>query len=206
MLMGDASQVTKMKCLALTCSPRRGGNTALLAGRALEACREAGHETEFLQLTDYNYSPCRACDSCFATGKCVVRDDAGFIFEKILAADRFIMAAPVFSMGICAQAKMLIDRSQQFWAARYVLNIPVGEKPDQARRGMFISCSGTSLPGVFDGTVRTARYFFKMLGIVPDEVLCYDGVDKKGEILKHQRAMAEVYRQAQTLAQGLTQS
>jgi len=199
--MSDDLQGTKIKCLALACSPRKGGNTSLLAERALDVCREAGHETELLQLADFNYAPCQACDSCFATGKCVVPDDAGVIFEKILAADRFIMAAPVFSMGICAQAKMLIDRSQQFWAARYVLNIPVGEKPNQARRGMFISCSGTSLPGVFDGTVRTARYFYKMLGIVPDAVLCYDGVDKKGEILKHQRAIDEVNQQAWALAQ-----
>ncbi len=199
--MSDDLQVTKIKCLALACSPRKGGNTSLLAERALDVCREAGHETELLQLADFNYAPCQACDGCFATGKCVVPDDAGVIFEKILAADRFIMAAPVFSMGICAQAKMLIDRSQQFWAARYVLNIPVGEKPNQARRGMFVSCSGTTLPGVFDGTVRTARYFFKMLGIVPDAVLCYDGVDKKGEILKHQRAINEVNQQAWALAQ-----
>jgi len=199
--MSDDRQVTKIKCLALACSPRKGGNTSLLAERALDVCREAGHETELLQLADFNYAPCQACDSCFATGKCVVPDDAGVIFEKILAADRFIMAAPVFSMGICAQAKMLIDRSQQFWAARYVLNIPVGEKPNQARRGMFVSCSGTTLPGVFDGTVRTARYFFKMLGIVPDAVLCYEGVDKKGEILKHQRAIDEVNQQAWALAQ-----
>jgi len=77
----------------------------------------------------------------------------------------------------------------------------VGEKPDQMRRGMFISCAGTTLPGVFDGTVRTARYFFKMLGIAPDAVLCYAGVDKKGDILQHQQAMDEVYRQAQTLGQ-----
>lgn len=198
MAMSEGSHPAKMKCLALACSPRRGGNTALLAERALDACREGGHETELLQLAEFNYSPCRACDGCFATGKCVVRDDAGFIFEKILAADLFIMAAPVFSMGLCAQAKMLVDRAQQFWAARYVLDMPVGE-PDRVRHGMFVSCAGTALSGVFDGTVRTVRYFFKMLGIVPDAVLCYKEVDKKGEILQRPQAMDEVYRQAGAL-------
>ncbi len=197
--MSKGDQPAKLKCLGLACSPRMGGNTAVLAERALEACREAGNETELLRLAEYKYAPCRACDGCFASGKCVVRDDAGIIFEKILAADLFIMAAPVFSMGICAQAKMLIDRSQQFWAARYVLDIPVGE-PDRVRRGMFISCAGTTLPGVFDGTVRTGRYFFKMLGITFDALLCYEGVDKKGEILQHRQAMDEVYRQARALA------
>ncbi|MCL2338124.1 MAG: flavodoxin family protein [Firmicutes bacterium] len=197
--MSENLRLTKKKCLALACSPRLGGNTALLAERALEACREAGHETELLQLTKFNYAPCRACDACFATGICAVGDDAGVIFEKILAADLFIMAAPVFSMGVCAQAKMLIDRAQRFWAARYVLHIPVGE-PGRTRHGMFVSCAGSDLPGVFDGTLRTVRYFFMMLGIKLDGTLCYQKVDKKGDILQHPQSMDEVYQQARTLA------
>lgn len=197
--MAEQERPARLKCLALACSPRREGNTTLLTRRVLDACREQGHDTELIYLVDYKYSPCRACDGCFATGKCVVRDDAGILFEKILAADRFIMAAPVFSMGICAQAKMLIDRTQQFWAARYVLGRTVGERPGNERRGLFISCAGTTLPGVFDGTLRTARYFYKMLGIGLDAALCYDGVDKKGEIMHHARALNDVYRQGQKL-------
>ncbi len=184
------------KCLALACSPRRDGNTALLAGQALEACRRAGGQTEFLFLADYRCAPCRACEGCYATGRCVVDDDAGFLFDRILAADRLILAAPVFSMGICAQAKMFIDRAQQFWAARYLLGKSV--VPDRerrpARRGVFISCAGTTLPGVFDGALQVARYFFKMLEIDLFATLCYAGVDKRGDILKNAAALEEADR------------
>ncbi|MGQ9824496.1 MAG: flavodoxin family protein, partial [Desulfotomaculales bacterium] len=172
-----------LKCLALACSPRKKGNTAWLARQALEECGRAGGETELLYLADFRYAPCRACGGCNATGRCVVRDDAGLIFEKILAADRIILAAPIFSMGICAQAKMLIDRAQQFWAAKYLLKRSVladGEKNRPARRGIFVSCAGTRLPGVFDGAVQVARYFFKMLDVDLLAVLCYSGVDKEG--------------------------
>lgn len=198
----DIKAPVKLKCLALACSPRKEGNTTLLARRALDACGEEGHETELLHLVDYKYSPCRACDGCFTTGRCVVRDDAAVIFDKILAADRLIMAAPVFAMGICAQAKMLIDRAQQFWAARYILGKPANEGREPAPRGMFISCAGTTLDGVFDGTLRTARYFFKMLGIKLEGTLCYDGVDEKGAILKHSRAFAETYSHGKILARS----
>ncbi|MCL6635329.1 MAG: flavodoxin family protein, partial [Peptococcaceae bacterium] len=177
----------KIKCLAVACSPRRGGNTELLAGRALAGAAAAGAAEEIIYLRDYRYAPCAACDGCFKEGKCVVRDDASLIFEKILEADRVIFAAPIFSMGICAQAKMLIDRSQQFWACRYVLHRPViqDEQKRAARRGIFLSAAGTGLPGVFDGALRVVRYFFKMLDIRVDGTFCYPRVDRRGDILQH---------------------
>jgi hypothetical protein len=183
-----------LKCLALACSPRKEGNTAWLARQVLEECGRAGGETEFLYLADFRCSPCRACGGCYTTGRCVVPDDAGLLFAKILEADRFILAAPVFSMGICAQAKMFIDRAQQFWAAKYLLGreIPADrDKNRPARRGIFVSCAGTRLPGVFDGTLQVARYFFKMLAVDLLAALCYPGVDKEGDIRRHPAAEEE---------------
>jgi multimeric flavodoxin WrbA len=181
----------ELKCLALACSPRKEGNTALLAGRAIEACLAAGCRTEFLYLADYRYLPCCVCEGCYTTGRRVVKDDAGLIFDKILAADRLILAAPVFSMGICVQAKMFIDRAQQFWAAKYILGkdlIVDQERP--ARRG------------IFDGVIQVARYFFKILEINLTGTLCYTGVDKKGDILKNTATLEEAYRFGQKLSEG----
>jgi NAD(P)H-dependent FMN reductase len=194
----------ELRCLAVACSPRKNGNTAWLARQALRECGEAGCRTELLYLADFRYAPCRACGGCNATGRCVVQDDAGLIFEKILAADRIILAAPIFSMGICAQAKMLIDRAQQFWAAKYILKRSVlaeGEKNRPARRGIFVSCAGTRLPGVFDGAVRVVRYFFKMLEVDFLAALCYSGVDSEGEVRGHPVAGEEVRLYGRKLAE-----
>jgi len=194
-------RLKQIKCLAVACSPRRGGNTDLLARRALEGASAAGAAGELIYLRDYHYAPCAACDGCFKKGRCVVKDDASLIFEKILEADRVLFAAPIFSMGICAQAKMLIDRSQQFWACKYVLNQPVieDEKKRLGRRGIFISAAGTNLPGVFDGATRVAKYFFKMLDIQMEGVFCYPKVDHKGDILDHPGAMNEVFEAGKKL-------
>ena len=190
------------KCLAVACSPRQDGNTEILARRALAGAASAGAVTELLLLRDYSYAPCIACDGCFKTGRCVVRDDAGIIFEKILSADGVILAAPIFSMGICAQAKMLIDRSQQFWACRYVLHRPVIEDREKRRKrhGIILSASGTDLPGVFDGAVRVARYFFKMLEITLAGTYCYPAVDRKGDILERPDALAQTCAAGKRLA------
>ncbi|MCL6559678.1 MAG: flavodoxin family protein [Firmicutes bacterium] len=181
-------------CLAVACSPRKGGNTELLARSALEGAAEAGAEVEIIHLGDFHYAPCIACNGCYKKGRCVVDDGAVPIFEKILKAGGIILAAPIFSMGMCAQAKMLIDRCQQFWACKYVLNRPVieDEKKRLKRRGVFISTAGTDLPGVFDGAVRVAKYFFKMVEARWEGSYCYPKVDSKGEILDHPMALEEI--------------
>ncbi|SFG53941.1 Multimeric flavodoxin WrbA [Desulfotomaculum arcticum] len=192
----------KPTCLALACSPRINGNTSQLAAAALEECRLAGCATEFIQLADYRFEPCRACGACNTTGKCVIKDDALQLFDKIRSVDRLIVAAPIFSMGINAQAKALIDRSQQFWAVKYLLDqkvVNLGERP--ARNGIFISCAGTNLPGVFDGAIRVIKYFFMIMEVKLVKTLCYSDVDLKGEILEHPGALEEVKEYGRKLAE-----
>jgi len=190
----------ELKCLALACSPRQKGNTSTLAGLALKKLHKAGCSTEYLQLTDFSVSPCRACGACSSSGKCVIRDDTRLIYDKILAADRILVAAPIYSMGINAQAKAFIDRAQQFWALKYLLGQKVIDEYNRpVRKGLFISCAGTDLPGVFDGAVRVIKYFFKMLEIELSGTLCYSNVDKKGEIIKNEKALAEVQHWCQIL-------
>lgn len=192
----------KPTCLALACSPRIKGNTSQLAAAALEECRLAGCATELIQLTDYRFEPCRACGACNTTGKCVIKDDALLLFDKIRSADRLIVAAPIFSMGINAQTKALIDRSQQFWAAKYLLDQKVVNLEGRpARSGIFISCAGTNLPGVFDGAIRVIKYFFMIMEVKLIKTLCYSDIDLKGEILEHPEAMEEAREYGRRMAE-----
>ncbi len=192
-----------LSCLALACSPRKNGNTALLARQALDACAAAGCATEYLHLAGFNYQPCQACEGCNTTGRCVLKDDAGMLYEKILAADRIILAAPIYSMGICAQAKTFIDRAQQFWATKYLLKRNVITDQNRlARQGIFISCAGSTLPKVFDGARQVANYFFQMLEIELLASLCFDGVDHQGEILNHATAMTRAAEYGRLLGEN----
>lgn len=196
--------MSRRKCLALACSPRRGGNTELLARQALEGAARAGAETELILLTDYNCGPCRGCGGCDKTGRCVVQDDTAAIYDKILAADGVIMAAPIFSMGMNAQSKAFVDRAQKLWATKYLLKRRVieDEEKKSARRGIFISAAGTDLPGVFEGAIRVTRYFFKMLEMEYVGAYCYPKTDGKGEILSNQGALDEVLAAGLALGQN----
>lgn len=194
----------KIKCLGIAGSPRKGGNTEILLNEALTGAAEAGAETEIISLRHFRYAGCIGCDGCFKEGKCVVQDDMQQIYPKLLAADRIILAAPIFSMGMNAQAKAMIDRTQRFWSTKYVLhrNVITDTADRPPRKGFYISVAGSNLPGVFDGAERVARYFFKMIEAEYLGSYMYTQVDEKGAILTHPEALREVRAAGRALVTG----
>lgn len=198
--MTSSSQ--KIKCLGIASSPRFKGNTALLLKEALAGAQEGGAETELIYLRELSFAPCVACNSCFKTGSCIVDDDMRIIYEKLLSADRIILAAPIFSMGMCAQGKSMVDRCQPFWATHHILKKQVISdifcRPP--RKGFLISTAGSKAPNVFSDAQRVTRYFFDSLEAEYLGDYCYQQVDEAGAILKRPEAIAEVFEAGKNLA------
>ena len=99
-----------MKVLAISASPRMGGNSDILCDQFLKGAAEAGHETEKLRLSEKCISPCAACYGCMETHVCVKEDDMAEIQEKMVEADVLVLATPVYFYCMDAQMKMMIDR------------------------------------------------------------------------------------------------
>ncbi len=194
-------QSESVYCLGLTTSPRKGGNTEILLRKALKGAEKAGARTELVDISTYRFSPCLACDGCFKEGRCVVKDDMQVIYEKILAADRIILAAPIFSMGMCAQAKTMVDRTQRFWATKYVLKrMVIPEANDRPpRKGIFISASGSNHKNVFAGALQVAKYFFLMIEAEFTGSYCYSELEEKGAVLNHPDILSEVFEAGNSL-------
>lgn len=98
------------KVLILSGSPRKGGNSDLLCEEFAKGAQEAGHEVEKIRVAEKNIGYCRACYGCRGTGKCVIKDDMAELLEKMVAADVFVLASPVYYYSIDAQMKAVIDR------------------------------------------------------------------------------------------------
>jgi multimeric flavodoxin WrbA len=180
-----------MKVLGLFGSPRRGGNTEILLEEALKGAEKEGAEIERLYLRDLDVTPCTECHGCDETGSCVVLDDMQKIYPKLLEADIIILASPIFFYGVTAWAKALIDRSQALWAKKYLVNDPSMGKKGKRRKGFFISVGATKGQKVFEGAILTVKYFFDALNTEYTGELLYRGVDGKGEILKHPKALEQ---------------
>lgn len=186
--------------LALYTSPRRRGNTALLLDALCEGAASCGYGVERFHAAEMDIRPCRACDHCFKAGECIQKDDMQAIYPHLDKAGAVAVAAPIFSMNICAQAKALIDRCQRLWAIRFVLREErVAEDFKRERRGFFISCCGRDRAETFACTRPTMAYFFLMVGVKDWKELTFAGVDAAGAILEVEGALEE----ARALGAGL---
>ncbi len=193
--------------LAFAASPRRHGNSETLLDWVLDAMqKDPLVQTEKIVLAQADIKPCRGCNSCEKTNICAIRDDLDLIYEKIIKADCIILAAPIYCMSICSQAKVLIDRAQLFRSRKYVLHLPVTPPERQGKRlGLFISTAGQKWDYVFDASIPVIKCFFHVIDIKNHDTkyLLINNVDEKGAILSHVDAKKQAEEMAETIISTL---
>ncbi|MCD6404660.1 MAG: flavodoxin family protein [Planctomycetes bacterium] len=183
-----------VRVLAISTSPRRGGNSEALLDRAVSGALCAGAEVEKVILHDFQVSPCLEKRGCEKTGECVIQDDYPFFYERFLSVDRIIMACPVYFMGVPAQAKALVDRCQCIWMRKYRLKKRIEATDGVGRRGYLVSAGAFKSPGTFDCLMKVMKYFYLTLDMEFAGDVCIDGVDAKGDIEKHPQTLEAAYR------------
>jgi multimeric flavodoxin WrbA len=100
-----------MNVVAIVGSPRKMGNTELMAAYALKAINEEGIETELIPLAGKNIRPCIACMACLQKEECSIKDDLMPIYRTMRAADGIILASPVYFGSCTALLKSLMERA-----------------------------------------------------------------------------------------------
>lgn len=100
-----------MDVIAISGSPREGGNTDTLLGLALSTLAEHGIETELISLSGKTIGTCTACMGCVGSNRCVIDDDFGPLYRKMLAADGIIIGSPVYFGSATGEITALLDRA-----------------------------------------------------------------------------------------------
>jgi multimeric flavodoxin WrbA len=142
------------KVLVICASPRRNGNSAILAASAAEGAREVGHDVEIVFLDDYVEGMLRDCRTCrSAEGNCSIDDRYGELFvEKFLPANAVIFATPLHYYGMTGRLKTFFDRVFCFTSD----SAPDGSLHNQSlpnkQIGLLISCE-ESYPGATLGLI-----------------------------------------------------
>ena len=124
-----------MKILAISGSPRQGGNTDMILRVALDVLEEKGIETEFISLAGKSILPCTACVACKKEPRCILKDDFDPIFQAMLEADGIIVGSPVYYGSATPELMALLDRAG--YVARHngnLFNRKVGGPVAVARR------------------------------------------------------------------------
>jgi multimeric flavodoxin WrbA len=104
-----------VKIIGISSSPKaKASNTLKLLNAALEGAREAGAETELIDVAKLKINFCKGDSSCYKTGKCFQDDEYCRFRDAIVAADGIIFSAPNYIDNIPAQLKVAFDRSANF--------------------------------------------------------------------------------------------
>ncbi len=186
-----------MYVLGISGSPRIGGNTDILLDKVLEGALAKGAKTEKVILNTLKFSPCQECENMRDDGTCIIEDDMQVLYRKVEEADAIILASPIFFGSLSAQTKMMIDRFQCLWRAKYILKKSMSGKK---KKGCFISVEASERRDFFDNAKSIVKNLFVTIEAEYREELFCPGVDKKGSILMHQDVLKDAFELGERLA------
>lgn len=178
------------KIVVITGSPRKKGNSFAMTEAFIQAAEARGHIVTRFDAALKDVGGCRACETCFKTGKaCCFDDDFNTIAPAILEADAVVFSMPVYWYSIPAQIKRVIDRMFSF---------VVGGKEIAGKACAVISCCEEDDMSVFDGVrvpmERSAALMkWKMVGEVLIPGVLNAGDIEKTDGCKQAAALAEKF-------------
>ena len=131
------------KIVVITGSPRKNGNSFAMTDAFIQAAETKGHTVTRFDAAMKNIGGCRACMTCYKSGKaCSFDDDFNTIAPAILEADAIVFTMPVYWYSIPAQIKGVIDR---------IFSLVVGGRDIAGKECALITCCEENDMSVMDG-------------------------------------------------------
>ena len=175
--------------VVITGSPRKNGNSFTMTDAFIKAAKAKGHNVTRFDAAMQKVGGCRACETCFKSGKaCSFDDDFNLIAPAIEKADVVVFTMPVYWYSIPAQIKGVIDR---------IYSLVIGGKDISNKECALIACCEEDDKSVLDGVrvpiERSAALLkWKMVGeVLITGVLNVGDIDKT-DGLKQAAALADV--------------
>ncbi|MCF8062420.1 MAG: flavodoxin family protein [Deltaproteobacteria bacterium] len=99
------------RILAVSGSPRKGGNSDKIALQALAAAGEAGVPGSLVRLVDYRFGPCIGCERCRRDKACTAQlDGMQLLYPQVERSLGLLLVSPVHNYNVTAWMKAFIDR------------------------------------------------------------------------------------------------
>jgi multimeric flavodoxin WrbA len=185
------------KVLVLLGSPRRKGNSSILAEAIVRGAKAAGAAVDTVFLHALEIAACKACYACQRPKSkgCAIDDDMQPIYRKMLEADAWVIASPVYWFTMSAQTKLWMDRCLAFGA--------YAKDPFEAKRIALAMSYGGEDP--FDsGCVNALRTFQDAYRYVGAEIvgMVYGSAMEPGEIRANKVLLKEAKKLGRQLVGG----
>lgn len=105
--------------LVISTSLRPRSNSDILTERLVAGARDADHQVEEISLKGKELKYCIGCLACQKTQRCVQKDDALWIADKMKDADTLVFSTPIYYYEMSGQMKTLLDRMNPLYSSDY---------------------------------------------------------------------------------------
>lgn len=175
-----------MNIVILNGSPRKNGNTEIMADAFLKGAEKSGNHVQKFNLGEMKVAPCLGCSYCFShNGECVQKDDMKTILEAVDTADMLVFASPIYWFSVSGQLKCAIDRL-------YAL----GSKGFHVKYTGLLLDSGSR--DVYDSAIALYQATNSYLGWEDKGIITIDDMKKKGDMAGHAK-LKDVYEFGESL-------
>jgi multimeric flavodoxin WrbA len=165
------------KILVLLGSPRKNGNSATLAKQIAKGAKAAGAKVETVFLHGLNIAPCKSCHDCQKekSSGCSIDDAMQEVYPKLLEAEAWVIASPVYWFTMSAQTKIFMDRC---------FALPAYAKNPFAGKRIAIAMSYGDADPFSSGCVNALRTFQDAFGYMRAKIvgMVYGSAYEAGEI------------------------
>jgi multimeric flavodoxin WrbA len=165
--------------LIMTGSPRKGGNSDMLADAFIRGAEAGGHKTDKFMSASHAIGGCLGCNNCWSKGKPCVQDDD---FNEELAplletADALIFCMPLYAYTFPAQIKAPIDRLFPYGKESWM-------KPLKVKEAALIICGADDGEEPFSAAADSYRRLIGFFEWINRGELIVPGVSDKGDVLR----------------------
>ena len=177
------------KVLVVLGSPRKRGNSAILAAQIAKGAKSAGAKVEKVFLHGLNIAPCRSCHACQKENSrgCSIDDAMQGLYPKLLAAEALLIVSPVYWFTMSAQTKIFMDRC---------FALPAYAKNPLAGKRVAIAMSYGAADPFDSGCVNALRAFQDAFNYMGAKIvgMIYGSAYGAGEIRANQALMKAARR------------
>lgn len=172
-------------------SPRKGGDTHILAKEVEKGLISRDISSEFFFLNDMSFSGCQACYTCKQekNNRCTIRDEMQVFYDAIDRADGLVVATPIYFGGVTGQTKLWLDRLFPYITMELGSNLP-SKIPASV-----IYTQNQPDPAFFTAAMDSFEYVLRIIGFDTKERLIAPDLDagRKPRVSTYPNLMHEAY-------------
>jgi len=102
--------------LAISGSPRKGGNTDIITKQIIAGLQHEEVESEHVNLGSVDFKGCIGCEKCRKDKVCtMLQDGMSVLYPSIMDSKGLVLVSPVHNYNITAWMKAFIDRLYCFY-------------------------------------------------------------------------------------------